>query len=165
GQDNVVDEDVDEQPVQDLALNVDNMFQANYCDAFDSDVDETPTVQTMFMENLSFNNVVDKSLIAKLATYKEQVELYERRAKFKLTEREQKIDEQLRIVITDRNIKKEILKKELHSVKMKPTSTINHNKSMMGTFWETLAEGNQGALHLGLERPRVYFDLSPEEKE
>ncbi|GJW89791.1 hypothetical protein Tco_0167344 [Tanacetum coccineum] len=29
GQDNVVDEDVDEQPVQDLALNVDNVFQAN----------------------------------------------------------------------------------------------------------------------------------------
>ncbi|GJZ90677.1 hypothetical protein Tco_0662604, partial [Tanacetum coccineum] len=27
GQDNVVDEDVDEQPVQDLALNVDNVFQ------------------------------------------------------------------------------------------------------------------------------------------
>nr|GEW07059.1 retrovirus-related Pol polyprotein from transposon TNT 1-94 [Tanacetum cinerariifolium] len=28
-QDNVVDEDVDEQPVQDLALNVDNVFQAD----------------------------------------------------------------------------------------------------------------------------------------
>ncbi|GJU14194.1 retrovirus-related pol polyprotein from transposon TNT 1-94 [Tanacetum coccineum] len=35
GQDNVVDEDVDEQPVQDLALNVDNVFQADDCDAFD----------------------------------------------------------------------------------------------------------------------------------
>ncbi|GJT08443.1 hypothetical protein Tco_0842905 [Tanacetum coccineum] len=53
GQDNVVDEDVDEQPVQDLALNVDNVFQADDCDAFDSDVDEPPTAQTMFMENLS----------------------------------------------------------------------------------------------------------------
>nr|GEW30889.1 hypothetical protein [Tanacetum cinerariifolium] len=38
GQDNV-DDDVDEQLVQDLALNVDNVFQANECDAFDSDVD------------------------------------------------------------------------------------------------------------------------------
>ncbi|GJS84452.1 retrovirus-related pol polyprotein from transposon TNT 1-94 [Tanacetum coccineum] len=47
GQDNVIDEDVDEQPVQDLALNVDNMFQADDCDApvrdeagpsYDSDV-------------------------------------------------------------------------------------------------------------------------------
>ncbi|GKG45021.1 hypothetical protein Tco_0495099, partial [Tanacetum coccineum] len=27
-------------PVQDLALNVDNVFQADDCDAFDSDVDE-----------------------------------------------------------------------------------------------------------------------------
>ncbi|GKE74178.1 hypothetical protein Tco_1536219 [Tanacetum coccineum] len=38
GQDNAVDEDVDEQPVQDLALTVDNVFQADDCDAFDSDV-------------------------------------------------------------------------------------------------------------------------------
>nr|GEY28209.1 hypothetical protein [Tanacetum cinerariifolium] len=35
----------------------------------------------------------------------------------------------------------------------------------MGTFRETLAEGDEGALHLGLERPRVYSDLSPKEKE
>ncbi|GJV38636.1 retrovirus-related pol polyprotein from transposon TNT 1-94 [Tanacetum coccineum] len=239
GQDNAVDEDVDEQPVQDLALNVDNVFQAEDCDAFDSDVDEAPTAQTMFMANLSSadpvydeagpsydsdilsevhdhdhyqdavcehheehemhddvqpnyvvdphadytsdsnmipydqyvkdnavpvvqsnvssvpndaymmilnemheqpaqyvsgttqNTVVDKSLIAELATYKEQVELYERRARFELTEREQKIDEQLRIVITDHNIKEENLKKELHSVKMQLASTINHNKSMV----------------------------------
>nr|GEX83994.1 hypothetical protein [Tanacetum cinerariifolium] len=53
GQDNDVDEDVDEQPVQDLALKVDNFFQADDCDAFNSDVDEAPTTQTMFMANLS----------------------------------------------------------------------------------------------------------------
>nr|GEW14948.1 hypothetical protein [Tanacetum cinerariifolium] len=106
------------------------------CDAFDSNVDEAPTAQTMFMANLSFadhvnevsvvhsnvssvpndafmmiyndmcephaqsvsnpsrNTVVKNSLTAELATYKEQVELYERRAKFELTEREQKINEQ-----------------------------------------------------------------------
>nr|GEV90305.1 retrovirus-related Pol polyprotein from transposon TNT 1-94 [Tanacetum cinerariifolium] len=176
GQDNAIDEDVDEQPVQDLALNVDNVLQANDYDAFDSDVDEAPTTQTMFMANLSsvdpvydeaspsFNldilseihdhdhyqdavcehhepaqhisvtthdNVVDNLLSAELATYKEQYQLYERRAKFKLTEREQKIDEQLIIVITDCNIKEENLKKELHSVKMQLSSTINHNKSMV----------------------------------
>ncbi|GJX53774.1 integrase, catalytic region, zinc finger, CCHC-type containing protein [Tanacetum coccineum] len=56
------------------------------------------------------NTVVDNSLTVELATYKEQVEL---------------------IVITDRNIKEENLKKELHSVKMKLASTINHNKSMV----------------------------------
>ncbi|GKF70471.1 hypothetical protein Tco_0203528, partial [Tanacetum coccineum] len=37
------------------------------------------------------NTVVDNSLTGELATYKEQVELYKRRAKFELTEREQKI--------------------------------------------------------------------------
>ncbi|GJR81505.1 retrovirus-related pol polyprotein from transposon TNT 1-94, partial [Tanacetum coccineum] len=192
-----------------------NVFQADDCDAFDSDVNEAPTAQTMFIANLSSadpvydevnpsydsdilsevpdhdnyqdviceyhevhemhddyvkdnavsfvqsnvssvpndaymmiinemheqtaqsvyenkqNKVVNASFTAELATYKEQVELYERRAKFELTEREQKIKEQLRIVITDRNIKEENLKKELHSVKMQLTSTINHNKSMV----------------------------------
>ncbi|GJZ18577.1 hypothetical protein Tco_0554700 [Tanacetum coccineum] len=52
-QDNTVDEDVDEQQVHDLALNVDNVFQADDCDAFESDVDEAPTAQIMFMANLS----------------------------------------------------------------------------------------------------------------
>ncbi|GKG29034.1 hypothetical protein Tco_0416399, partial [Tanacetum coccineum] len=46
-------EDMDEQPVQDLALNVDNVFQSNDCDAFDSNVDEAPAAHTMFMANLS----------------------------------------------------------------------------------------------------------------
>nr|GFA19626.1 hypothetical protein [Tanacetum cinerariifolium] len=60
--DNAIDEDVDEQPVQDLALNVDNVFQADDCDAFDSDVDEALTAQTMFMANLSSANpVYDKA--------------------------------------------------------------------------------------------------------
>ncbi|GJW37564.1 hypothetical protein Tco_0060484 [Tanacetum coccineum] len=53
GQDNDVDEDVDEPHVQDLALNVDNIFQADKWDAFDFDVDEAPTAQTIFMANLS----------------------------------------------------------------------------------------------------------------
>ncbi|GJR72065.1 hypothetical protein Tco_0084430 [Tanacetum coccineum] len=237
GQDNVVDEDVDEQPVQDLALNVDNVFQADDCDGFDSDVDEAPTAQTMFMANLSSadpvcdeavheihddvqpnyvvdshvdytsdsnmipydqyvkdnavpvvqsnvssvpndtymmilndmhehpvqyasvttqNNVVNKSLTAKLAKYKEQVKLYERRAKFELTEREQKIDEQLRIVITDYNIKEEILKKELHSIKMQLSSTINHNKSMVA---DKLYKQDQSlqTVHM-LCKPKPYYD-------
>ncbi|GJQ95510.1 retrovirus-related pol polyprotein from transposon TNT 1-94 [Tanacetum coccineum] len=165
--------DVDEQPVQDLALNVDNVFQADDCDAFDSNVDEAPTAQTMFMSNLSSadpvydetslsydsdilsevhdndhyqdavcehhevhemhddNNIVDNSLTDELATYNEQVKLFERRAKFELTKIEQKINEQLRIVIVDRNCKEENLKRELHSVKLQLSSTINHNKSMV----------------------------------
>nr|GFD20100.1 retrovirus-related Pol polyprotein from transposon TNT 1-94 [Tanacetum cinerariifolium] len=39
--------------VHDLTLNVDNMFQADDCDAFDSDVDEASMAQTMFIANLS----------------------------------------------------------------------------------------------------------------
>ncbi|GJU60382.1 hypothetical protein Tco_1238148 [Tanacetum coccineum] len=220
GQTNTFDDDVDEAPVQDLALNEDNVFQADQCDAFDFVVDEAPTGQTMFMANLSStdliyneagpsydldilfevqdhdiyvdnigeyhgvheiqndvqpNYVVDldaeytsdsniilyvkenavnavpivqsnvssvpndalmmiindmheqttqcvsaneqrktinASVTAELARYKEQVELYERRARFELSEREQNIDEQLRIIITDHNIKEETLKKE-----------------------------------------------------
>nr|GEX69887.1 integrase, catalytic region, zinc finger, CCHC-type, peptidase aspartic, catalytic [Tanacetum cinerariifolium] len=41
---------------------------------------------------------------------------------------------------------------------------IDEGPSQMGTFKETLDEGDEGALHLGLERPRVYSDLSPEDK-
>nr|GEW94616.1 integrase, catalytic region, zinc finger, CCHC-type, peptidase aspartic, catalytic [Tanacetum cinerariifolium] len=37
----------------DLTLNVDNVFQADDCDASNSDVDEAPTAKTMFMANLS----------------------------------------------------------------------------------------------------------------
>nr|GEV04002.1 retrovirus-related Pol polyprotein from transposon TNT 1-94 [Tanacetum cinerariifolium] len=58
GQDNTIDEDVDEQPIQDLALNVDNVFQADDCDAFDSNVDEAPMAQNMFMANLSSADLV-----------------------------------------------------------------------------------------------------------
>nr|GEY03802.1 retrovirus-related Pol polyprotein from transposon TNT 1-94 [Tanacetum cinerariifolium] len=239
GQDNAFDDDVDEQPVQDLALNVDNVFQADDCDAFDYDVDEAPSAQTIFMANLSFadpvtdkagpsydsdilsevpdhelyqdaacahhgghvtydyvqldhvvdshvdytvvsnmipydqyvkdnevlivhsdassvptdalimiyndmceshnqsisnpswNTVVKNSLTVELATYKEHVELYEQRAKFELTEREQKINKQLRLVISDHNFKEETLKREFHSTKLQLASTINHNKSMV----------------------------------
>nr|GEZ08424.1 retrovirus-related Pol polyprotein from transposon TNT 1-94 [Tanacetum cinerariifolium] len=47
GQDKAIDEDMDEQPIQDLDINVVNVFQLDNCDAFDSDVDEAPTAQTM----------------------------------------------------------------------------------------------------------------------
>ncbi|GJS02220.1 retrovirus-related pol polyprotein from transposon TNT 1-94 [Tanacetum coccineum] len=52
-QGNTFDADVDNQTVQDLALNEDNIFQADECDAFDSDVDDEPTAQSIFMANLS----------------------------------------------------------------------------------------------------------------
>ncbi|GKC37325.1 retrovirus-related pol polyprotein from transposon TNT 1-94 [Tanacetum coccineum] len=45
--------DVDNQPVQDLALNEENIFQVDECDAFDLDVDDEPTAQSIFMANFS----------------------------------------------------------------------------------------------------------------
>ncbi|GJY84371.1 hypothetical protein Tco_0497747 [Tanacetum coccineum] len=39
--------------VQDVTNFDDNVFEADQCDAFDSDVGEAPTTQTMFMVNLS----------------------------------------------------------------------------------------------------------------
>ncbi|GKC29738.1 hypothetical protein Tco_1037032, partial [Tanacetum coccineum] len=176
-------------PIQDLALNVDNVFQADVYDAYDSDVDEAPHGTNLFMANLhphtpickgqrsascTKNNastvpndmyvmidndlhepkaqsvlkvptytVADNSLNAELAKYKKQVKRYERRARFELTEREQKIDEQLRIVICDRNIKEENLKKELHSVKLQLASTIKHNKLMVDEVTSLKKDFNQ----------------------
>nr|GEW53306.1 retrovirus-related Pol polyprotein from transposon TNT 1-94 [Tanacetum cinerariifolium] len=83
------------------------------------------------VSNPSRNTVVKNSLTVELATYKEPVELYEQQAKFELTEREQKINEQLSHVISDRNFKEETLKRELHYIKLQLASTINHNKSMV----------------------------------
>ncbi|GKD09913.1 retrovirus-related pol polyprotein from transposon TNT 1-94 [Tanacetum coccineum] len=185
---NTFDADVDNQPVQDLALNEDNIFQVNECDAFDSNVDDEPTAQYIFMANLSsvgltnlqagpsnasilsevhiLDNAIDHSvtnqdehkihnevqqanaidstsvdmgnsnvipyeqylsvnnvsvvpscassvlndacvlfdndayvphdpIATELNIYKEQVAIYEQRAKFKLTEREQRMDDQI----------------------------------------------------------------------
>ncbi|GKA95230.1 retrovirus-related pol polyprotein from transposon TNT 1-94 [Tanacetum coccineum] len=129
-QDNAIDEDVDEQPVQDLALNVDNVFQADDCDAFDSDVD---AVCEHHEEHEMHDDVQPNYVVDSHANYMSDSNMipYDQRVVWKLTRREQKIDAQLRIVITDRNIKEETLKKELHSVKMQLASTINHNKSMV----------------------------------
>nr|GEV22325.1 hypothetical protein [Tanacetum cinerariifolium] len=52
-QTNSFDADVDDHPVRDLALNDDNIFQVDECDAFDLNVDDEPTAQSIFMANLS----------------------------------------------------------------------------------------------------------------
>ncbi|GKB78709.1 hypothetical protein Tco_0945604 [Tanacetum coccineum] len=174
-------DDVDDSPENDLALNVDHVFEADECDAFDSDVDEGPTTQTMFMvqdhdtfedhmdeyhevhemqSDVQHNYVVDSdadymsdsniipfntgiqsrlankpdmvvndSVTSELARYKELVGEYEKRAKFELTDRERKIDEQMRIIISDRNRKETSLKSELHSAQILLNSTVGHYKS------------------------------------
>ncbi|GJT21678.1 hypothetical protein Tco_0891615 [Tanacetum coccineum] len=152
-QDNAIDEDAYKQPVQDLALTMDNVFQADDCDAFDSDVDEAPTTQTMFMANLSSTDPVydeaglsyDSDIISEyvkdnaVPVVQSNVSSIPNDAYMMILNdmHEQPVhhvskeNEKLRIVITDRNIKEENLKKELHSVKMQLTSTIYHNKSMV----------------------------------
>ncbi|GJW88689.1 hypothetical protein Tco_0164029, partial [Tanacetum coccineum] len=224
-------------PGQGKVINVDHVFEADECDAFDSDVDEGPITQTMFMTNLTsedqiydeagtsydsntpsevqdhdtfvnhfdeyqevhemqtdeqHNYVVDSdadytsnsniipydqyvednedhvvqrnvssvrndalmsildemheqgvqsrlankpdmiindSVASELARYKELVGEYEKRAKFELTDRERKIDEQMRIIISDRNRKETSLKSELHSAQILLSSTVDHYKS------------------------------------
>ncbi|GKB31364.1 hypothetical protein Tco_0870765 [Tanacetum coccineum] len=105
----------------DLALNVDNVFQVNDCDAFDSDVDEAPMAQTMFMANLSSADPVydeagpsyDSDILSECQLYRGNASLFqmmhimiyndmnklnilERRARFELMEQEQKIDETIK---------------------------------------------------------------------
>nr|GEU56954.1 integrase, catalytic region, zinc finger, CCHC-type, peptidase aspartic, catalytic [Tanacetum cinerariifolium] len=121
------DQYVKDNAVPDVQSNVSSVPNYAYMMIY-NDMYE-PHAQSVF--KTSQNTVVDNSKTAKLATYKEQVKLYERWARFELTKKEQKIDEQLRIVITNRNFKEETLKKELHSVKLKLASTINHKKSMV----------------------------------
>ncbi|GKD63139.1 hypothetical protein Tco_1305247 [Tanacetum coccineum] len=169
--------------------------QADECDTFDSDVDDEPTAQSIFMANLSSarsanpqacpsntsilseanvihstsvdmgnNNVIPYEkylsvdnifvvpscassalndvcvlshndafiphdpIATELKIYKEQVAIYEQRAKFELTEREQRMDDQMRMLIQNRNKIEENLKKELHSVKLQLNSTMENNK-------------------------------------
>ncbi|GKE35537.1 hypothetical protein Tco_1454859 [Tanacetum coccineum] len=58
GETNTFNDEVDEGPVQDMAQNEENIFQADQGEAFDSDVDEVPTAQTMLMANLSSTDLV-----------------------------------------------------------------------------------------------------------
>nr|GFA91353.1 hypothetical protein [Tanacetum cinerariifolium] len=108
-------------------------------------------VVDLHADHTSFSNMIPYD--------QEQVELYERRAKFELTECEQKINDQLRLVISDHNFKEETLKRELHSTKLQLTSTINRNKSMVE---DRLVKQDQSlqTVHM-LCRPRpLYNDLN-----
>jgi hypothetical protein len=216
---NTFDADVDDQPVQDLALNDPNIFQVEDCDAFDSDVDDEPTAQTIFMANLSAavssphqsessiasafsevsispnhddsinpqrvcelvqlmntditdtvgmgnTNIVpyerylsvngppvvpndapsvdscelelhehtvynpDDSLPTRFNILKDQVSIYEQRAKFELNEREQKMEWQMRAYITENNSKQETLKRELMSLKKQLDLTVKQKQEI-----------------------------------
>ncbi|GJX60248.1 retrovirus-related pol polyprotein from transposon TNT 1-94 [Tanacetum coccineum] len=203
GHTNMFDDDVDEAPVQDLALNEDNTFQADQCDAFDSDVYEAPTAQTMFMANLSSADLIydeaglsyDSDILSEVQDHDNYVDSvgeyhevhamqndvqpnyvvdsdaeytsdsniipYEQYVKDKAVqfvqsnvssvpndalmmiindmheqsaqcvsanEQNKVVNESLTAELTRYEEQEELLKKELHSVKMQLNSTINHNK-------------------------------------
>ncbi|GJR85498.1 hypothetical protein Tco_0209509 [Tanacetum coccineum] len=176
-QTNAFDADVDDQPVRDLTENDDNIFQADECDAFESNdghethnevqqkhvidsngVDMGNSNVIPYEQYLTTNEVsVEPScassvpndayvlhdnnayihhdpLVTELNIYKQQVAMYKQHAKFDLKLREQKMDEQMSILIQDRNKKEENLKKELHSVKLQLNSTIKSNKIIEETI-------------------------------
>ncbi|GJS42462.1 hypothetical protein Tco_0567505 [Tanacetum coccineum] len=194
---NAFDVDVDNQPVQDIALNEDNIFQAdesesenpqagpsnasilsevhilenaidysvtnqdeheihnevqqeNVIDPTSVDMGNSnviPYEQYLWVDNISvvpscassaLNDVCVSSdndafvpydpIATELKIYKEQVAIYEQRAKFELTECEQRMDDQMRMLIQNHNKTEENLKKELHSVKVQLNSTMENNK-------------------------------------
>ncbi|GJZ66368.1 hypothetical protein Tco_0623064 [Tanacetum coccineum] len=103
GQTNTFDDDVDEAPVQDLALNEDNTFYLRAKFAFMMLINDMHEHAAQCVFANEQNKVVKESLTAELARYKEQVEVNEERERFELTEREQKINEQMRIIITNQH--------------------------------------------------------------
>ncbi|GJS80297.1 hypothetical protein Tco_0730178 [Tanacetum coccineum] len=140
-QTNTFDAYADDQPVKDLAQNDDNIFQADECDAFDSDVDDEPTVYCAPSVPIDASVLHDNNayiphdpLVTELSIYKQQVAMYEQYAKFDLILCEQKMDEQMRMLIQDRNKKEENLKNELHYVKLQLNSTIKSNTIIKETI-------------------------------
>ncbi|GJR24398.1 integrase, catalytic region, zinc finger, CCHC-type containing protein [Tanacetum coccineum] len=95
--------------------------------------------------------VMNDSVTSELARYKELVGEYEKRAKFELTDRERKIDEQMRIIISDRNRKETSLKSELHSAQILLSSTVDHYKS------KTEEDQSVQTVHM-LCKPKSFYD-------
>ncbi|GKB58620.1 retrovirus-related pol polyprotein from transposon TNT 1-94, partial [Tanacetum coccineum] len=82
---NTFDADVDNQPVQDLALNEDNIFQADECDAFDLDVDDEPTAQSIFMANLSSAGLANQQVGPSNASILSEVHILENAIDYSVT--------------------------------------------------------------------------------
>jgi hypothetical protein len=79
-------------------------------------------------ENTAF--IPDDSLTTRLNILKDQVTIYEQRAKFELTEREQKMDMQMRVLVTERNKKEEIFKIDLESLKKQLDQSVKQKQKI-----------------------------------
>jgi chromosome segregation ATPase len=72
----------------------------------------------------------DDSLPTRFNILKDQVSIYEQRAKFELNEREQKMEWQMRAYITENNSKQETLKRELMSLKKQLDLTVKQKQEI-----------------------------------
>ncbi|GJV21896.1 retrovirus-related pol polyprotein from transposon TNT 1-94 [Tanacetum coccineum] len=136
GQTNMLDDDVDEAPVQDLALNEDNVFQSDQCDAFDSNVDEDVVGEHHEVHEMH-NDVQPNYVIDSDAGYTSDSNMimYDQYVKDNAEPVAQSNNKVVNASLTTELARyKEqvelIFEKELHSVKMQLNSTIGHNKSM-----------------------------------
>ena len=72
----------------------------------------------------------DDSVISELNAYKERVAIYEQRAKFELTTREQEMDDQVSTVIRKSKFREEVLKQELNSLQEKLSKTAKQKQEL-----------------------------------
>nr|GEW49411.1 hypothetical protein [Tanacetum cinerariifolium] len=154
GPDNAFDDDVDEQPVQDLALNMDNVFRAEDCDAFDSDIDEAPTAQTMCMANLSSADPITDEYVKD-----NDVSVVHSTAS--------PVPNDTFMMIYD-DMCEPISPYESHS--SRNAAVKNSLTAELATYreqveLETLAESTEGTPQFGPERPRVYSNLNSIERD
>nr|GEV96032.1 hypothetical protein [Tanacetum cinerariifolium] len=133
-QTNNFDTYVDDHPVIDLQVGLSNASILSEVYGLENAIDpydDNPDEHEIHNEHDYVSYVPREPLVTELNIYKEQVPIYEQRARFELTLREQKMDEQMSILIQDRNQKEENLKKELHSAKRAQPALYDGNELLM----------------------------------
>jgi uncharacterized protein (DUF3084 family) len=92
---------------------------------------DTPSVDVSeyeLHEHTVYNT--DDSLTTRFNILKDQVTIYEQRAKFELTEREQKMEWQMRAYISKNNFKQETLKREVLSLQKQLNQTVKQKQEI-----------------------------------
>jgi hypothetical protein len=74
--------------------------------------------------------IPDDTMTTRLNILKDQMTYYEQRAKFELTEREQKMDWKMCAYIIERNLKEETLKQELKSLQNQLDQTVKQKQEI-----------------------------------
>ncbi|GJR08649.1 hypothetical protein Tco_0791301 [Tanacetum coccineum] len=142
--------------IRDLfCFNITAFCSRPYCVLIENDIQAAgfDTRSPMLDRTDNYVFVPHDPMATELKIYKEQVSIYEQRAKFELTEREQQMDDQMRMLIQNRNKMEENLKKELHYVKLQLNSTMENNKIFEETCMtkgakDTCATVAQNPFHL-----------------